>query len=133
MSDANKSDDDLRAEFRALGKNLADAMRAAWESPERRMLQQEIEAGLSELNTTLRQEVSTFSQSSTGQQLKGEVEDFRQRLQNGEVQSKVREELLNAMRLLNLELQKASAHRPSDSPQDAASAPSTPPGETRDA
>lgn len=96
----------LSEEFRQLGKNLVEAIRSAWDSPERKRFQQELETGLQELGSSLRKEAHEISQSPTGQRIKSDVEDVTQRIKTGEAQQQVREDLLSALQTLNRELQK---------------------------
>jgi len=105
MSETEKREDVLADEFRNLGKNLTEVMRAAWESPERKNMQAEIEAGLDELGKSLNHEVSSFRQSPSGQRLKADMEDLNQRIRSGEVTSRARDELLAALKRANAELQ----------------------------
>lgn len=106
--ESRQSEESLTEEFRILGKNLMEAVRAAWESPERRKLQQEISSGLTELGATLRKEAQEFSASETGQRLKSDVQEAQQRIRSGEAENRVRDELLSALRTVNTELQKVS-------------------------
>ena len=106
MDETPKPEENLAEEFHNLGKNLTDALRAAWDAPERKKLQQEIESGLNDLGTTLKQEVSTLRDSPTGQRFKSDVEDLKDRIRTGDVESKVRGELVSALRMINNELQK---------------------------
>jgi hypothetical protein len=62
---------------------------------------------LTQLATTLKAEASSFNESPTGQQLKTDFEDLRQRVRSGEAEAKAREELLKALKLVNTELDKA--------------------------
>lgn len=109
MSDQTENEGDISEEFRTLGENLLKTLRTVWESPELKKLQQEIEAGLTQLGATLKEEASTFNESPTGQQLKSDFEDLRQRVRSGELETKAREELLNTLRLVNAELDKAAS------------------------
>jgi hypothetical protein len=128
MSESTPPEDKLAEEFHNLGKNLMDAFRTAWETPERQKLQQDIESGLNELGNTLRQEYNTFSESPTGQKLKADVEDLHERVRTGEAEAKVRSDLLVALKTVNEELQKVTdrlaSHRP---PEAASEAPSEQP------
>jgi hypothetical protein len=109
MSENEPSENDLTEEFRKLGKNLADALRTAWESPERKKFQQEIENGINELGTTLNKEFGTFMESPTGQRLKSDVQDLGEHLRTSEAQQRAREEILSALRRANIEIQQATA------------------------
>ncbi len=127
----------LADELSALGKNLIDVLRAAWDRPERQKLQQEIESGISELGSTLRKEAQSVSGSQVGQRIKAEVDDFGERVRSGQVETKVREELLNALQTINLELAKvvqtlsnteiAGTPGETASPQDSSEAYPVPP------
>jgi hypothetical protein len=108
MSDQNPSDEEkLTEEFRNLGKNIFGMIQAAWDHPERKNMQQEIESGLRELGNSLRREVEDFSSSSAGEQLKSDIEDLGDRFRTGEAQTRLREELLSALRSANVEMQRA--------------------------
>jgi chromosome segregation ATPase len=126
MSDSNPNENkspegDLGEQLNELGKNLRDALRTAWESDERRKLQQDIEVGLANLRDSLNQAATDFSSSQTGQTLKEDVKDLNERWKTGEVGSKVRTEIADALRTVNQELQKASRKDPpppADKPQE---------------
>jgi hypothetical protein len=100
--------DSISEEFRRLGENLIGALRSAWDSPERKRLHEEVSDGLDELAKTIRMEVDAFDESPTGQRLRSDVEDLRQRIRTGEMETKLRQEMLNALRLVNDELHKVS-------------------------
>jgi hypothetical protein len=99
---------DLKEEFRNLGKNLVDAIRAAGESPGWQKLSSDIEGGLSEFGTTVKKEYETFKDSPTAQQVKSDIDNFQSRIKAGEVEDKVREELITALKAVNSELRKVS-------------------------
>jgi hypothetical protein len=111
-------ENELADELKNLGQNLKGIVQAAWESDERRKLQQEIEKGVNEFQKA----VSDFETSTTGQKLKSEVQDLGERLRAGEVESKLRGDLLAALRSLNAALAKATTKKADDSP-DSASEP----------
>lgn len=94
-------------EFAELGRNIKQALQAAWASEDRARLQAEIEAGLKEASRAVKQAADEFSQSQAGQTLKTEAEDFNKRIQSGELEAKVRSELQAALRIANQELKKA--------------------------
>jgi hypothetical protein len=120
-SENKSSNEDIGDQLNELGKNLREALRTAWESDERRKLQQDIEEGLANLRDSLNQAAKDFSSSPTGQNLKDDVKDIHERWETGEVGSKVRSEIAEALRTVNKELQKASQKNqppPSDKPQE---------------
>jgi len=97
----------LADEFAELGRNIKKALQSAWTSEERRRLQSEIETGLREASRALKQATDELSRSQVAQNLKTDAEDFQRRVQNGELEAKVRSELLAALRMANEELKKA--------------------------
>ncbi len=99
---------DLADELRSLGKNLSDFLRAAWASEERKRVTQDIDSSLTELGKTIEKAANDFSATETGQRLKADVQDFSKRVQTGEVQDKARRELLEALKKVNQELNKAA-------------------------
>jgi hypothetical protein len=111
MTDANPPEDEkipneVIDELRDLGRNLRNVLQTTWDSEERKKLTKELETGLNELGITLSQATKEFSGSPAGQTLKEDVKDFQERLRTGEVESKVRDEVLGALRMANNELKK---------------------------
>jgi hypothetical protein len=117
MSDTNSNEnkspnDNISEQLNELGKNLREALQSAWESEERRKLQKEIEDGLANLGASLSQAAEDFSKSPTGQSLKEDVKDLQERWRTGEVRSKAHSEIVEALRKVNTELQKATKKNP---------------------
>ncbi len=108
MSEPRSTPDELGDELRALGANLRDMLQAAWESDERKRALQEIETGLEDLARTLRSAGQEFSASATGQRLKADAHDLHERLRSRQVDMRVRDEVLAALRRVNDELGKAA-------------------------
>jgi signal recognition particle GTPase len=121
MSDSNPTEaktptDNISDQLNELGKNLREALQTAWESEERKKVQKEIEDGLANLGASLSQAAKDFSNSPTGQNLKEDVKDMHERWQTGEVGTKVRSEITEALRKVNAELQKATRKPPTNPP-----------------
>lgn len=108
MEKSNHTEDNLNNEFRNLGKNLVEAIHAAWENPERKKLQQDIESGLSELGGAVKSEIEKIQTSSTGQQIKSDLEDLQSRIKDSEIESKIREDLIKTLKAVNMEITKLS-------------------------
>lgn len=108
MPDQTRDESDLVGEFKQLTENLKAAMQAAWESPGRRQLQDDLKEGLEDMRQTFDQLASDFSKSQTGQQLKTDLEDLGDRVKSGELESQVRAELVGLLQRVNKELQTAS-------------------------
>ena len=94
-------------ELRDLGRNLSSLLQSAWESDERKKLQQEIETGLSEMRTSLKSAAS----GPTGQAIKADLEGLHQRLRTGEVEERLRSELVSALRTANESIKKAAERK----------------------
>jgi len=117
MSDTNPNEnkvptDNISDQLNELGRNLRQALQTAWESEERKKVQKEIEDGLANLGASLSEAARDFSSSPAGQSLKEDVEDIKERWRSGEVSEKARSELLEALRKVNVELQKATKKNP---------------------
>jgi predicted nucleic acid-binding Zn-ribbon protein len=96
-------------ELSALGKNLVAALRSALNSEESKKVQKEIESGLNEAIASLQKAADDFAKSDTGQQMKSDLADLNQRIESGELQAKVRSDVLTALQTANAEIQKAAA------------------------
>jgi HAMP domain-containing protein len=108
MNETTDTHGDLASEFRRLGKNLKEALLAAWDSEERRRLEKEIEAGLSEAADALRGAAREFSASPSGQHLREELHDLEERVRTGDLETKVRQDVVGGLRALNAELERAA-------------------------
>lgn len=105
--DDQKPSNDIAFEFAELGKNIKKALQSAWSSDERKKLQAEIEKGLKEAEKALQHATSDISQTQVGKTFKNEAGDFQKRVKSGELEAKVRSEVLNALRIANEQLKKA--------------------------
>lgn len=123
MTEPRPSFEDLGDELRSLGANLRQVLQAAWESDERRRAQADIERGLDDLARTLRTAGQEFAASPTGQRLRDDVRDLHERLRSSDVDARIREDLLAALRRVNEELGKAAAAGTSTPPADASGTP----------
>lgn len=108
MTDNQVDESKLADEFRNLGKNLVGATRAAWDSPQRYKLQQEIEKGLGEVREVITKEAENWGDSSTAQKLREDVENVSERVRSSDFENTLRRELLAALHTVNLELEKLS-------------------------
>ncbi|MBW8012752.1 MAG: hypothetical protein FVQ83_16160 [Chloroflexi bacterium] len=107
MNDDPQGESNLKEEFRNLGNHLKQAMNAAWESDERKDLQHEVKASLTELGSILNQLADDFNTSETGQKIHSDVEDLGERIRSGEVEENIRAGILSALQQANTELKKA--------------------------
>lgn len=108
MDKTNPEPGDLGRELSRLGENLRQVFTAAWASDDRLRIQREIETGLTEMAEALRSAADEFRQSESGRQLEQEVRDLEQRIQSGELESRVRTDLMEVLRTVNAELDRAA-------------------------
>lgn len=96
----------LADELNNLGDNLSDLLRTAWDNPERKRVQGEIEGGFNEFANLVKREAESFSESETGQRFKNDIDEFGQRIRSAEARERVRLEVLSIMQNANAELKK---------------------------
>jgi uncharacterized coiled-coil DUF342 family protein len=106
MTETPETKSELSDEFRKLGENLAESLKALWEHHETRQFRTEMKDGLTQLGDSLSQAVHDFSESPEGQQLQEGIEDLGEKIRTGEVEAKARNELINALSRINMELEK---------------------------
>ncbi len=94
-------------EFRKLGDNLKNSLQALWDTPEANEVRDDIETGLVQLGETLNQLAEDLRESPTGKRVQAEVEELAERLRSGEVETELRRELIEVLRKVNMELEKA--------------------------
>jgi ElaB/YqjD/DUF883 family membrane-anchored ribosome-binding protein len=108
MTENPKTEPNLTDEIRELGNNLSNILHTIWDSPERQEIQREIESGISEFSAALNKTAQEFSTSDTGQRIKADLEDLRARANSGELSAQVRNNLMEALRKVNEELDKVN-------------------------
>jgi ElaB/YqjD/DUF883 family membrane-anchored ribosome-binding protein len=106
MTDNMPPENDLKGEFQNLADNLKQVLQTAWESDERKKLQTEIEAGLTQVASAMNEAFDSFKKSDVGEQFMDDIEDFGERVRSGEVEAKVRTDVTEALQKLNSELEK---------------------------
>jgi hypothetical protein len=99
---------DVSAELRELGNNLKQAAQTVWKSEEGQRLQRELRTGFAALEAGLREAAGELSASPAGQRVHEEVHDFSERVRTGQVEERLRSDLVSALRLVNTELKKAT-------------------------
>ena len=107
MSDENPNPQpDITWQFHELGENIKNFFHSAWESEESQKFRQELENGLNELGRATNEAVDEFKTSQTGQKFKTEADDFINRVETGEVETKARQEISKALSFIDDELGK---------------------------
>ena len=115
MASENKQPRSFDNEFERLGENLRQAVEAAWQSEERKRISEDLQAGIEEFGETLNRTANEFIESPTGQKMRAEVDDFSQRVQEGEVADRVESELLSVLNRLNQKLEEVISTMASES------------------
>jgi hypothetical protein len=106
VTEETQSENTLKNEFENLASNLKAAVTTAWESEERKKLQDDILSGLTEVGKALDEAAGNFSSSEAGQQFKADMEDLGDRIRSGELEEKVRNDLVSTLQKLNTEIEK---------------------------
>ncbi len=106
MAEQKDQKTELSDEFRKLGENLVENLKAIWEHPETSQHREEIKEGLVQIGDSLSQVVRDFTESPTGQRIQASVDDLGEKIRSGEVESKARQELIHALTTINTELEK---------------------------
>ncbi|MGW8249480.1 MAG: hypothetical protein ACWGO1_02470 [Anaerolineales bacterium] len=109
MSENPPEKDNLADALHQLGQSLANTIQAAWDHPERKRVQAEIEKGLTDMSETLNKEVENIRQSPTGQQIKADVDEFAEKVRTGETGDQLRQELLKVLQFTNNELERVAS------------------------
>ncbi len=108
MSDQNQPQGDFSDEFKKLGGNLKQVAQAALESDEFKKFQNEMNQGLTQLSESLNKFLQDVAESPAGQRVKEEIDDFQKSARTGEIETKVRQDVIAALRKANEELEKAA-------------------------
>jgi hypothetical protein len=107
MSQDTTPQPDLTSQFRELGDNLKNILQTAWQSDEAQKLRQDIKDGLSELGRAANDAINEFNASEAGHRIKEEAQEFKSRVESGEVEARAREEISQILQTINAELTKA--------------------------
>lgn len=105
MSEENPNPQpDITSQFRELGENIKNFFHSAWESEESQKFREELQNGLNEFGKATNEAIEEFKTSETGQRFKAEAEDFKNRVETGEVEQKARSEISKVLDFINQEL-----------------------------
>jgi hypothetical protein len=111
-SNRDQARQNLASEFHNLGENLKKMFINAWESEERKIFQKELEEGLNDVGDSLKQTAQEFKDSESGQKMRAEAEELRDRIQSGEVAEKIHQDLIAVLQKVNAELEKSVPSEP---------------------
>jgi hypothetical protein len=108
---------DITDQFRELGENIKNFFHSAWESEESQNFRRELQNGLNEFGKATNEAIEEFKTSETGQKFKAEAEDFKSRVESGEVEAKARAEISKVLTFINEELGKLNQQVAQPSPE----------------
>ena len=118
-------------ELSKLGKQMADAIKAAWESDDRKKLQTEITEGLQKFGDEVAEALDKAGQSDTAKDLRVKAEKVSADMREKGVVEDVRKGIISGLDALNKELGKlVEKLEPKAKPEGAAAAEAEVPAET---
>jgi F0F1-type ATP synthase membrane subunit b/b' len=106
MTEKPKGTEDLLGQFRELGLQLEKSIRKAWESNQGQEVREEIGKGLKELETQLGKVVDDARKNQTVQGIEKQVKSGVQTVTSEETTSKISQEIKEALKALNDQLNK---------------------------
>ena len=122
MSEPSADDHELEALFEEVNENLKKALRSIWSDPALQSIQSGFGESLQSLREGLESTIEGFKQSEAGQQFLLDLKEFNRKVQSGELEAQVRDELVRGLRKANQELADI-ANRATPPQSDTASPP----------
>jgi hypothetical protein len=128
QSGAQKLESDLQVEIQRLSASFLEVVRVAWQSNERKQLEQDLKTGLNSLATNLEDGFKKASESEQAKQFlerAGDVaESVTEKMRRSEVAQDLGEGLLKGLRSLGEQIDELAAElkrkKESDAPEQAA-------------
>jgi flagellar motility protein MotE (MotC chaperone) len=106
MAETPQGEKSISQEFNRLGKQVADAIHAAWESEDRKKLQDELTEGLQSFEAQVDEALKKAMQSDTAKQLQQQTEKVVTQVRESGVSEEVRKGLIGGLEVVNKELGK---------------------------
>ena len=106
MTEESQSEKTIVEELSKLGKQMADALRAAWESEDRKKLQAEIIEGMQQFGNEVGAAARKAGESDTAKDIKTQAEKVAGDVKSSEVTEAVRKSMIGGLEILNQELGK---------------------------
>jgi phosphoenolpyruvate synthase/pyruvate phosphate dikinase len=133
MSEKQPEQPKVVAEFKELGHQLTATIKAVAGSEHLRSLSAELRDGLKEATQEVEETFAKLRASDDVQRLRERAADVAQSFKTGEAQREIREEVIDALRALNLRLSELRERiQPHDQPETPPQQPEEPyTGETR--
>lgn len=106
MSEEQKPERNIADELSKLGKQVANAIKAAWESEDRKKLQTEITEGVQNFGKEVSEAVNKATESETAKELREKAEKVVEEVRESDVVEDARKGILTGLDALNKELGK---------------------------
>jgi len=106
MAEDTPGEKTIVEELSKLGKQMGDALRAAWESEDRKKLQAEIVEGMQQFGNEVGEAAKKAGESDAAKQLKTQAEKVAGDVKSNEVTGAVRKSMIGGLEVLNQELGK---------------------------
>ncbi len=106
MSEGSQPEKSIVQEFSLFGKQVAEAIRAAWESEDRKKLQAELAEGLQRFETEVNQALDKAGQSDAAKQLREQADKVVADVKESKVTEDARKGVIAGLEVLNRELGK---------------------------
>ena len=97
---------DIADEFKKLGQQFADTIRAAWHSEERVKIETEIREGMKTVADEVSKAFHEAKESEAAQKVKSEAGQLKEQVKSGEISVKARRNMAHALGWLSQELGK---------------------------
>ncbi|MFN2136153.1 MAG: hypothetical protein ACK2UK_09380 [Candidatus Promineifilaceae bacterium] len=95
---------DLVLEFQSLGKAFAEAFESAWNSEERKRVEQEVRDGVKSFADEVDKVIRDAKQSSTGERVKHEAEDVAQKFEASDIGRRALEGIAQGLSWMSVEM-----------------------------
>ncbi|WP_423222889.1 hypothetical protein [Candidatus Amarolinea aalborgensis] len=114
---------DLFAELNQMGQKLGAAMQAAWESPKRKELSDEVQEGLLEFGKQVDAAIKSARESKLGEEVRETAEKVVEEVRQSKVLDEIRDGMLAGLKQINAQLDKLMTRvttKPAETPAAAA-------------
>jgi glycogen synthase len=106
MAEGTNEEKSISSELSRLGKQVADAINAAWASEDRKTLQADVTVGLESFGNQVSDAMRRASESEAARQIRDQTEKVVVQVREGDVTGEVRKGLIAGLEVLNRELGK---------------------------
>jgi uncharacterized protein YukE len=127
-----KAADDLSAEVTHLAETFARAVRAAWQSDQRKQLESDLSRGLRRLVDNVEEALVKFNRSEQGQDLREQAERVVEKVRSSKVTEDLRDGLTKGLGSVAAELQEFADRMEERSSTQGKPGPGTATGEAQD-